>query len=604
MKESGKTALINRLRYPLTLLSSSENLIGITLAVIIGVIAGYGALAFRWMITGIQWLFFTGGSTVLAFMGDYYVVILPALGGLFFGPLIHFFAREAKGHGVPEVMAAVAAKGGRIRPRLVVVKSLASAICIGSGGSVGREGPIVQIGSSAGSTVGQWLKLPDDWIKTLVACGAAGGISATFNAPIAGVFFAQEVILHRFITPSFLFVVLSSVMANIISQAFLGNSPSFIIPEYSMVSAWEIISYGLLGVITALVAWIFMRSLYKCEDLFDAWKFPEYLKPVIGGLFIGIIGLFFPDLFGVGYGSGYGPGGVFLENGGVDKALLGELGLGLLLVLGFLKIIATSLTIGSGGSGGIFAPSLFMGAMLGGAFGEILLRFFPTNIAPSGAYAMVGMAAFFAGGARAPITSIIMLFEMTMDYMIMLPLMTAVVVSTIVSRRLSRDSIYTAKTRRLGIDLRRIEDKDIMRTVTVAQAMTRDFPAVPPQMPVAELLKQMEKMGHHGFPVIDEKGKFQGIVTLSDVNNVTERDGFDITALTVNDIATKSPIVAHPDQTLHQALFQLGAKDYGRIPVVDRYDRTKFLGLLRRHDIVRAYINSVTRASAFPTSQR
>ncbi|MDY6910780.1 MAG: chloride channel protein [Chloroflexota bacterium] len=589
MEEQKQSTLLNLVMYPWNLMRSSDNFAGVSLAILVGTIAGFGAVLFRWMINGIQWLFFKQSAQVFDFMGDYYVIILPALGGLIVGPLIYFFAREAKGHGVPEVMAAVAVKKGRIRPRVAAIKAMASAICIGSGGSVGREGPIVQIGSSFGSSVGQWFRLPEDWTKTLVACGAAGGIAATFNAPIAGVFFAQEVILRRFITPSFLFVVISAVMANVISQAFLGSNPSFIVPEYALDSAWEIPLYALLGVAAAFVAWVFIRVLYKCEDLFDAFRFPSYLKPVLGGLLIGLIGFFYPDLFGVGYGSGYGPGGVYLETVGVDKALLGEFGIGLLLTLGFLKIVATSLTIGSGGSGGIFAPSLFMGSMFGGAFGEFIHQIFPTSTTPSGAYAMVGMGAVFAGAARAPITSIIMLFEMTRDYMIILPLMTAVVISTLVSRKLSRDSIYTTKTRRQGIDLRRMEERDVMKTVSVSQAMTRDFPSVPPQMPVADLLKMMERTGHHGFPVIDEKGHLYGVVTLSDVHAGTEKDDSDVAYLTVEDIATTSPFVAYPDQTLHQALLRFGTTNFG-VPVVDRDDPTKFLGLLRRHDIIRSYI--------------
>ena len=578
-------------------LRSSETVIGITLAILVGAVAGLGAVAFRWMIRGFQWVFFKGGATVFGFMGDYHVIILPALGGLFVGPFIYLLAREAKGHGVPEVMAAVAAKGGRIRPRVSIVKSVASSLCIGSGGSVGREGPIVQIGSSFGSAIGQWLKLPEDWIKTLVACGAAGGISATFNAPIGGIFFAQEVILHRFITPSFIFVALSSVIANIVSQAFLGSSPSFTVPGYAMVSAWEIIFYILLGIIAAFIAWLFICCLYKCEDFFDTLKLPEYIKPALGGLFIGLIGLFYPDLLGVGYGAGYSVGGVFVEHGGVDKALLGELSLGLLLTLGLLKIAATSLTIGSGGSGGIFSPSLFIGSMLGGAFGEIIHRLFPTSTASVGAYAMVGMGAVFAGAARAPFTSFIMLFEMTRDYKIILPLITAVVISTLIARKLSPESIYTAKVRRLGVELRILEERDIMKTIRVGEVMTRDFPTVPLKMSAQELLDRLERTGHHGFPVVDDEGRFCGIVTLSDVHTAMEKGDAELNDLTVNDIANKSPLVAYPDQSLHEVLLRLGAKDYGRIPVVDRNDRSRLLGVLRRHDIIKAYISRAAKSA-------
>ncbi len=543
------------------------------LATLVGVGAGLGAVAFRWLISSFQSLFFDGGEQVFGSLGRYYVILLPVIGGLLVGLIIHFFAREAKGHGVPEVMAAVAAKGGRIRARVSVAKAVASSLCIGSGGSVGREGPIVQIGSAIGSTAGQWLRLPEDWLRTLVACGAAGGISATFNAPIAGVFFALEVILGRFMTRSFGFVVISSVVADVVAHAFLGDTQSFVVPAYELVTAWEIPIYVVLGIAAAVVALAFIYVLYKSEDIFDGWRFPPYLKPAFGGIIIGLIGLYSLDLFGVGYG-------------GVERALHGDIALSTLLILGALKLIATSVTIGSGGSGGIFAPCLFLGAMFGGAFGEMAHRIFPTITAPSGAYAVVGMAAVFAGAARAPITAIIILFEMTRDYSIILPLMLAVVISTVVSRAFNPETIYTTKVRREGIDLRRYEDVDVMRSITVAEAMTRDFPTVLGKMPVTELMTKLARSGHHGFPVVDEDARLCGVVTLADVESATTSESGE---LRVEDIAMKSPIVAYPDQSLYEALLKLGAKDVGRIPVVDRNDTTKLLGVLRRHDIIRAY---------------
>lgn len=554
-------------------LTASEIATGVALATLVGVAAGLGAVAFRWLISNFQSLFFDGGEKIFGALGEYYVILIPVIGGLLVGLIIHFFAREAKGHGVPEVMAAVVAKGGRIRPRVSLIKTLASSICIGSGGSVGREGPIVQIGSSIGSTVGQWLRLPEGWVRTLVACGAAGGISATFNAPIAGVFFAMEVILGRFISRSFGSVVISSVVADVVAHAFLGDTQSFVVPAYELVSAWEIPVYVVLGIAAGFVALTFIYVLYKTEDIFDGWRFPPYLKPAFGGIFIGLIGLYSLDLLGVGYG-------------GVEEALLGNIALSALLIMGVLKLIATSITIGSGGSGGIFAPSLFLGAMFGGAFGTMANRLFPTIAAPSGAYAVVGMAAVFAGAARAPITSIIILFEMTRDYDIILPLMLAVALSTVVARTLNRETIYTTKVRRAGIDLRRYEDVDVMRSVTVGNAMTRNFPTVSPEMSVGELISKLTRSGHHGFPVVDDDGRLFGVVTLTDVEaNMTG----DSAELKVEDIATKSPIVAYPDQSLHEVMLKLGAKDVGRIPVVDREDRSKLLGVLRRHDIIGAY---------------
>jgi chloride channel protein, CIC family len=584
--------LWNRLR--------SSDAMGIALAVMVGLLAGLGAVVFRWLIKGFQRIFFEQGATWFGFLGQYYVIVLPVLGGLLVGPLIYFLAREAKGEGPPEVMEAVAIKGGRIRARVAAIKTLASSICIGSGGSVGREGPIVQIGSSIGSTTGQWLRLSEDWIKTLVLCGAAGGVSATFNAPIGGVFFALEVIQRRFVAANLGFVVISSVTADFIAHRFLGTTPSFSIPTYSMGSNWEILPYALLGILAGLGSLFFIRFFFRCEDVFAAMKFPDYLKPALGGIIIGIIGVYYFDIFGVGYGGSYGVGGVFVGEGGVDKALIGEIGLATLIIIFFLKIVATSVTLGSGGSGGIFAPSLFLGAMLGGAFGIIVYRLFPGIAVPSeaeasSAYALVGMGAFFAATVHGPITAIIMLFEMTRNYTLILPLMTAVVISMLTARAFSRESIYTLKLKRRGVDIHKQEQTDVMKKITVGEVMTRDFPTVFPSTPVSQIMDELHQSGHHGFPVVDKGGNFCGIVTLEDVEAALFRKD---QALTADDIATKSPIVAYPDQSIHDALVQFGGHDVGRIPVVDRANPKKLLGVLRRHDVIKAYKEAVSKQSS------
>jgi CIC family chloride channel protein len=552
--------------------------------------AGLGAVAFRWMIRGFQWVFFKQGAEILGFMGDHYIIILPVIGGLLIGPLIYLLAREARGEGPPEVMKAVAVGGGRIRSRVAAVKIVVSSICIGSGGSVGREGPIVQIGSSAGSAIGQWLRLPDEWLRTLVLCGAAGGIAATFNAPIGGVFFALEVLSHRIVTPRLFNVMISAITAEYVAWAFLGPTPSFIVEQYTLASYWEILAYILLGIFAGLLAVGFIRFFYKVEDFFGNIRIPGWLKPALGGIAIGIMGFYYSDIFGVGYGAGYGPGGAFVDSGPVDAMLAGQIGLSVLIALLFLKMIATSTTLGSGGSGGVFAPSLFIGAALGGVFGVTAARVYPDVISTSGAYSLVGMGAFFAAVVQGPITAIVLLLEMTREIELLLPLMTAVVVATITAGAFTTDSIYTLRLKRQGIDVRREEAVPVMRTITVAEAMTRDFPTVPPRMPVNELLVKASRTGHHGFPVVDEDGRLFGVVTLADVEAKMTGEGGGLSeSLRVEDIATKSPIVAYPDQSLYEALLRLGAKDVGRIPVVDRNDTTKLLGVLRRHDIIGAY---------------
>jgi CIC family chloride channel protein len=418
---------------------------------VIGVGAGLGAVAFRELISGFTFLFFDLLRPALArLLGPYAVILLPAIGGLVFGPLIYVFAREAKGHGVPEVMLAVAQQGGRIRPVVAAVKSVASAICIGSGGSVGREGPIVQIGSALGSTWGQLFRMSESRMRTLVACGAAGGIAATFNAPIAGVFFALEVILGDFSTRAFGIVVIASVTAAVVGRSVFGNVPAFPVPASQGVQVGEFPFYLVLGLLGALAGVALTRTLYWCEDRFDALTLPEYLKPVLGGLLLGALGFFLPQVFGVGYPA-------------MSAALAGRYALGLLALLVVAKMLAVSLTIGSGGSGGVFAPSLFIGAMLGEAYGDFLHGVIPGIVAHASTYGLVGMAAVFAGAARAPITAIIILFELTGDYAVILPLMIVVVLSTILADVVSKETIYTLKLKRRGIELRTGESEPASR---------------------------------------------------------------------------------------------------------------------------------------------
>jgi len=550
---------------------------GILLAILIGLAAGMAAVLFKWMIAWLQRGFFDGGETALGFMDRYYVILIPAVGGLVVGLLVHFLARGAKGYGVAEVIIAVNARGGRMRRLASVVHTVASAVCIGSGGSAGLHGPVVHAGSSIGSAVGQWLKLPEDWVKLFVACGAAGGIAATFNAPIAGIFFAQELILRRFSARNFILVGLSSVAASFVARDFFGDTPIFShVPRYTWFSGWEILFYAILGIVAAIVAVGFIRAEFMCEGLFNRWRFPVWLKPAVGGLAVGVTGLFFPSIFGVGYEA-------------AELAIVGGLGAGTLVTLCLLKIVATSLSLGSGGRGGTFAPSLFMGAMIGGAFGMGIHTAFPTIAPQAGAYGLVGMGAVFAACSFAPITAILILFEITRDYLIILPLLMAVVTSTFIAHRLSRDSIYTGRVRREGVEIMEGE-LDPLRHVTVGGTMTRDFPTVSPEMPVNELLNEFERTGHHGFPVVNEEGRLLGVVTLSDVEEAVKGRAAEFTA---GDIATKNPVTAYPDERVRVVMRRFADMDVGRIPVVSRDDPTRLLGCLRRHDIIRAYSRAV-----------
>ena len=410
----------------------------IILAVLVGVATGLGSVGFIYVLE--MTAAFARGPVagLLDTFGPAQLVLLPALGGLLVGPIVQRFAREAQGHGVPEVMTALAVRGGEIRKRVVAVKVIASSLTIGFGGAAGREGPMVQIGSAIGSAIGQWTRLSRQNVRTLVTCGAAGGVAATFNAPIGGAIFAMEVLIGRVHT-GFLLVLLTSLSSCMVARYFLGNFPAFMAPAYDLVSPAELPLYFVMGILIGGAAMGYSRLLYWSEDIFGAWKFPDWLKPAVGGLLVGLILRFFPQIYGSGFPA-------------IESALWVRFSWELLLALFFVLMVANCATLGSGGSGGVFAPSLYMGAMLGGAFGSLANGAFPEWTAGSGAYAMVGMAAFFAAVAKAPTTSILILFEMTNDYRIMLPLMAAVVGSVYVSHRMSPFSIYTLKLHRRGID--------------------------------------------------------------------------------------------------------------------------------------------------------
>ncbi len=546
-----------------------------TSGALVGIGAGIGALVFRWLIKLFRDIAFDHGGEAMNFLGDYYVILIPAIGGLGVGPMVYFFAKEAKGHGVPEVMEAVALRGGRIRPIVSVVKALASSLCIGTGGSVGREGPIVQIGCALGSSLGQIFHLSDERVRTLLACGAAGGIAATFNAPVSGVFFALEIILRKFSTQNFSMVVIAAVTSSVIGRAFIGNIPAFRVPPYSLVSAWELLFYTILGLLAALVGTTFIVLLYKAEDFFNSWTFPEYFKPAVGGLGVGVLGFYAPEVFGVGYET-------------IERTLHAEIVPAMMVALIMAKLMATSLTLGSGGSGGVFAPSLFLGSLLGGSFGTLVHQWMPLVTASSGAYALVGMGAVFAGAAHAPITAVIILFEMTGDYQIILPLMFATAVSTLVSNLLSKESIYTVKLRRRGVDLDAAQDFNLMRYIRIGEAMTAasELTTVRLNTSVEHLASLFHTSHFQGFAVLNENNDLVGIVTLSDLErSLTENQA----ARTVGEICTRRLITAYPDEALEDVIAKIGFRDVGRIPVVDRSNPRRLLGMAYRADIIGAY---------------
>lgn len=583
-----------------------EGLLLLVLSVIIGGSTGLAAVAFINLIAIIQNRSYTTVQLLFPHLGLWSYALVPIGGALIAGPIIAWFAREAKGHGVPEVMQALVMRGGRIRPRVAIAKIVASALCIGTGGSAGREGPIVQVGSTLGSALGQILHLSDDRIKNLVACGAAAGIAATFNAPIAGVAFAIEVLMCELQVRAFGNVVIAAVSAAVVSQIYLGDRPAFTVPSYSMESPVSILFYLLLGLAAALVGVGFIRMLSWFEDVFDNWKFPLSLKPAVGALLLGLLGVCYLQFTNTSFSSStefqlgmplieniphvYGPGFTFIE-----QALHGNTSFWILALLVILKPLATSLTLGSGNSGGVFAPSLFIGAMLGGAMGELFAAWNPVLAGHPGAYALVGMAAVFSACARAPLTAMLIVFEMSNDYALILPLMLTAVTASYLAQYLHPESIYTVKLVKRGIRFDQGRDKDIMQGVQVGEVMHKEPLTIYKKQTLAELYQKFQETNLLGFPVLDDDGTLWGIVTLQDLEKAMSQEGVKLRSVKVADLSTVDPLTVFPDEPIWTAIQKMAPRDLARLPVVSRTSDKKLLGLVSRSDILRAYDVGIVR---------
>ncbi len=524
----------------------------VVMALVVGAGAGLGAAGFRELIYFFTWLF-TGRQTFgqqghaaslhLPFLGIWFVLIVPVIAGALYGPLIQRFAREARGHGVPEVMLAVAENGGRIRPPVTIVKALASALCIGGGGSVGREGPIVQIGSALASTLGQLVRMSEGRLRVIVACGAAGGIAATFNAPLTGMFFGFEIVLKEFSLDALAATIISAVSADVLSRAFFGGAPFFggIPHNMSVSNDFSYVLIALLGIFAGLIGVAFQKTLYNGENTADAiWgRRPAWLRPVAGGLLLGLLLLALPQMYGVGYPV-------------MNGVLANHYVLWFVVVLMVGKILASSLTLWIGGSGGVFAPSLFTGAAAGMAFGTIAHHIFGSAAGPPVLYGVVAMGGVFAGAAQAPLTAIASVAEMTGNFTLTLPIMLACGIAAQLAKQITYGSIYTTKLLRRGIDIERPKALGALEALTVNEVMqplknpNGQFPAgadadqpTPkesrweqlvgpvtlrrrPQVLFAEedlehARRQLILYGRDGLPVLSRDGQLRGWLTRADV---------------------------------------------------------------------------------------
>ncbi|MHA3962607.1 MAG: chloride channel protein [Candidatus Thorarchaeota archaeon SMTZ1-45] len=565
------------------------------LGAIIGVISGITSVMFKLLILNMSRVF----VIIPQVMGVFGWILLPSLGGLLVAIIVTRYAPEAKGHGVPEAMEAYSLRGGNIRFRVPLLKSIGSAISISTGGSCGREGPIAQIGAGVGSVVATVLNLDKRAKKTLLVCGLSSGIAATFNAPLGGTLFGLEVLAGGVIGYSILPVILASVVATAISSSLLGSAASFQAPLFGIGHPLELIFYLGLGAILGVASVVWMRGFYSIEDLFEKLRTSKYLLPALGGLLTGLLGIGTIYLESVFSYSGafladqpYYPAIMGVEYAFVDAVLVGNVAIGALFFFGLLKILATSFTLGSGGSGGVFAPTLFIGAGFGGAFGLSCSTILPGSVLQPMAFALVGMAALFAGTGRAPITCIVMIMEMTADYSLILPLMLAVPTSYLISSLIEPESIYTMKLVRRGVYLKTGAHIDVLRTIRVDEIMTIDPTVLTTEMTVSDVYAVIDRTQHTKFPVVDNENIVLGILIAEDLFRKPEDEGQEYR---VRDLMNPNFLHLAPESTVDSALQAMIKRDEGHAVIVNPEKPKRMIGYITKADVLKAHELAVIR---------
>ncbi len=546
------------------------------LAALVGVLGGLGATAFK-ELSGIAQEVFVGSSSSIPW---YRVILIPVCGGFLAGILLHLLPKEARGHGVSEIMEAVTIRRGILNLRAAFVRSLSSLMSIGSGASIGREGPIVQMAASVSSRVGQLLRVSKENQSILVGCGVAAGLAAAYNVPISASFFVMEIIIGNFAIDIFAPLVISSVTSTLVYRKMFGNDPVYGTPHFMMVSNWELIAYVLLGVFSGIAAAYFRRALSFSDKMFSRVEIPIHWKLALGGLLLGLIGIWRPEV----WGNGFTP---------INSILKNEMAIGLIIQLFFLKIVATSISVGSGASGGVFTPTQFVGATLGGFFGHAAHQLFPQYVALPNVYALVGMGCLMAGTTYAPIMAIMMIFETTLNYEIILPLMLSCIVSSTIARKFHRDSIYTEKLRMKGISFDASLEESAMRTVHVSDLMRSDVPVIPAGKKFKDVIHEVLKSRSNLVYVTGDDGKLIGSIDIHDLKEFLNEESL-YSLVFAGDLAVQVTHV-YPNQSLAEVMDSMYLTDADQIPVVENATTLKFMGVITRRDVIGSYSREVLK---------
>ena len=511
-----------------------------------------------------------------------WVIAIPVIGGLIVGVMAKYGSSKIRGHGIPEAMEAVLFNRSRIQPRVAILKPISAAIAIGTGGPFGAEGPIIQTGGAVGSLVGQIFHTTASERKVLLACGAAAGMSATFNTPIAGVILAIELLLFEFKARSFIPLVVASTLATAVHMQVLGAGPMFTVTAMDFGVPSALPFYLLLGVICGLAAVGFSKLLYWTEDLFEKLPIDQLWWPAIGALGLGIIGYFVPRVLGVGYDT-------------ISDILNANLALKVLIVVMLAKAVALVISLGSGTSGGLLAPMFMSSAALGGVFAMGMNEVFPAAHLSAGAFALVAMGAVFGAASRAAFSFIVFAFEITRDYNSVLPLMLVTVIADGVAILLMpKASIMTEKLVRRGLRIHQDYEADVLQQMVVSETMDREAPVLPAGIPVRELAERIarhepEVSRHQGMLLMDADKRLAGIITRGDILRSLDEDPSG--AMSLLEAGSRTVIVTYPDETLHEAAAKMLRNNIGRLPVVDRKDPQHVVGYLGRPGIMAARLH-------------
>lgn len=556
----------------------------IVAAVVVGVVVGGGTFLFEEMLKFSSKFFWsvlpwwTGGSKIA-------IVLTPALGALLLAPFILIFPKDASKDGVPAAIEAVALKNGLMKWPNSFLCMVMSALTLGSGGSAGSEGPIILIGSALASGVGQFMRVSGNRLRVIAACGAAAGLASIFNAPIAGVLFALEVVMGEFNVHSFSPIVIASVVATGFSRAYIGHGEALRVLPYQLTSLWEILLYALMGAIAGFVSVGFIRTMHYMERFFEhRVRIPRAWKPAIGGLLVGSLGLLSPLIFGYSYDP-------------ITKAIGGNLALGTMVLLVGLKIVGTAFTLGSGGSGGILCPSLFLGAMTGSACGTVFKHFLPRIVSDPGAYGVVGMGAMLGAAVQAPMTAIIMIFELTNVYTVILPMMTACIMASLVQKKILSGSIYTLSLERRGIDIEAGREMGILAHLKVRGIMQSGASSVQSDTSLGKIMKQCLIGGCNYLYVVDSDGSLDGVISFSELREFVFEENLRDLVL-AKELSNRNIMFVTPDESLASALNKFSLIDIDELPVVEQRNGTRTIkGIITRSQLMKAYRHELLKRS-------